>query len=117
MNALVKRNLNRRLRARRVRMAIKGTAEKPRLSVFRSNKYTYAQLINDAKGNTIISVSTRLIKDQKTKTEKAKLLGQLLAEEAKKIGIKTVVFDRGYYQYHGRVKAVAEGAREKGLKF
>lgn len=117
MNTLLKRNLNRRLRAKRVRMALKGTAEKPRLSVFRSNKYTYAQLINDTKGHTMVSVSTRLIKDKKVKTEKAKLLGQMLAEEAKKAGIKTVVFDRGYYQYHGRVKAVAEGAREKGLKF
>lgn len=94
-----------------------GTPERPRLSVFRSNNYTYAQLIDDNAGKTVVSASTRGLNKKASKAEKAKMLGQQLAETAKKAGIKSAIFDRGSYKYHGRVKAVAEGAREGGLKF
>lgn len=102
----------------RVRKKINGTAELPRLSVFRSNKSIYCQVIDDLKGHTLASASSS---DNGgvtgTKTEQAKAVGQLIAERAKSAGIETVVFDRGGYLYHGRVKALAEGAREGGLKF
>ncbi len=104
------------MRKHRARAKISGTAEKPRLTVFRSNKYTYAQLIDDAKGHTVASASTLEITAKGKKTELAKSLGALIAEKAKKAGIKTAVFNRSLYKYHGRVKAVAEGAREGGLK-
>ncbi|PIP18106.1 MAG: 50S ribosomal protein L18 [Parcubacteria group bacterium CG23_combo_of_CG06-09_8_20_14_all_35_9] len=119
----------RKRRARRVRIKIKGIKEHPRLSVFRSNKYIYAQLINDAKGETLLSVSQKevLIKEKK-KSKKDNLLfkgkigiayevGLVLAQKAIKKGIKKIIFDRGRYKYHGRIKAVAQGAREGGLKF
>ncbi|MDP2695885.1 MAG: 50S ribosomal protein L18 [bacterium] len=108
--------LKTKLRKRRTRAKLSGTAKRPRLSVFRSNKFTYAQLIDDESMKTVVSVSTRSI-DGKGKTEKAKSVGEALAAEAKKAGISTVLFDRGHYKYHGRVKAVAEGARASGLKF
>ena len=104
----------------RIRKKISGVAAKPRLSVFRSNAEIYAQLINDENGSTIASVSSldKDIKAQKvTKTEKSKLVGAAIARKAGELGIKTVVFDRGGYIYHGRVKAVAEGAREGGLDY
>lgn len=101
-------------RSIRNRAKIFGTAEKPRLSVFRSNKYTYAQLIDDDKSITLVSASTNEIK-KGSKTEKAKQLGILIAEKAKKAEIKQAVFNKGQYSYHGRIKAVAEGAREAGL--
>ena len=104
----------------RIRKKISGVAGKPRLSVFRSNADIYAQLINDDNGVTIASVSSRDkdIKAQKvTKTEKSKLVGSAIARKANELGVTTVVFDRGGYIYHGRVKAVAEGAREGGLQF
>lgn len=89
-----------------------------RLSVFRSNKYISAQIIDDGKGVTLFSVSEKEIKgEKKTKTERAKNLGLLLAKKSKNKKIETVVFDRGRFKYHGRVKALAEGAREGGLKF
>jgi len=104
----------------RIRKKINGVAARPRLSVFRSNADIYAQLINDETGATIASVSS-LVKDIKaqkvTKTEKSKLVGSAIAQKAADLGITTVVFDRGGYIYHGRVKAVAEGAREGGLQF
>lgn len=107
---------------RRVRKKILGSAAKPRLSVFRSLKHIYAQLIDDQAGATVVSVSS-LTEDVKKGQEKSgkisvsKLIGMELAKAAKAKGIETVVFDRNGYQYHGRVKAVAEGAREGGLKF
>jgi large subunit ribosomal protein L18 len=109
----------RRLRIRRsIRTKISGTTVKPRLSVFRSNKEIYAQLIDDEKGTTIASASSQELKSEKgTKTELSKAVGQKLAEKAKSNGIQEVTFDRGGYLYHGRVKALAEGAREGGLKF
>jgi large subunit ribosomal protein L18 len=104
----------------RIRKKIAGTAEKPRLSVFRSNSDIYIQLIDDNSGKTLVSASTRDkdIQAQKvTKGEKAKLAGAAAARKALELGITAVVFDRGGYLYHGRVKAVADGAREGGLKF
>ena len=111
---------NRRARIKkRIRKNISGTSTRPRLSVFRSNKQIYAQVIDDVKGVTIISASSN-VKDstQKVnKTDQAKLIGKEIAENASKAGIKEVVFDRNGYLYHGRVKALAESARENGLKF
>ncbi len=116
MKLTIKKNLNRGLRKRRSRAKIAGTAETPRLSVFRSNRYTYAQLIDDGKGHTLTSASSREIGKKGKKTDLAKKLGAALAEKAKKLGIKSAVLHRSFYKYHGRVKAVAEGAREAGLK-
>jgi large subunit ribosomal protein L18 len=104
----------------RIRRKISGAAAKPRLSVFRSNSDIYAQLIDDNSGVTLASASSRQkdIQAQKApKTEKGKMVGAAIATKAKELGITTVVFDRGGYIYHGRVKAVAEGAREGGLDF
>ncbi len=104
----------------RIRKKISGVAGKPRLSVFRSNTDIYVQLINDEVGETIAAVSSRDkdIKAQKvTKSEKSKLVGNAIARKAVELGVTKVVFDRGGYIYHGRVKAVAEGAREAGLQF
>jgi large subunit ribosomal protein L18 len=106
----------------RVRSRVKGTAERPRLNVFRSLDNIYAQVIDDAAGKTLVSASTvdREVAKQvgdKNKVEAAKVVGKVLAERAKQAGINTVVFDRGGYQYHGRVAALAEGAREAGLEF
>tara|TARA_B100001758_G_C18322728_1_gene564112 strand:+ start:498 stop:839 length:342 start_codon:yes stop_codon:yes gene_type:complete len=104
---------------RRVRYAIRkkvsGTSERPRLAVFRSNSEIYAQVIDDVTGNTLASASSAGAKG--TKIEQANVVGQLIAENAKKVGIATVVFDRGGFLYHGRIKALAESAREAGLKF
>ena len=108
---------HKQLRAKRTRAKIRGTAIRPRLSIFRSNQYIYAQLIDDVKGTTLASGSTAKIKEGKNKTEKAMLLGKELSAAAKKVSIKKVIFDRGAYKYHGRVKAVADGAREGGLEF
>jgi large subunit ribosomal protein L18 len=104
----------------RIRRKISGTTQKPRLSVFRSNTDIYVQLIDDTKGLTLASASSKdkEIKAQKTtKTEKSKLVGASIARKATELGLKEVVFDRGGYLYHGRVKAVADGAREAGLVF
>jgi large subunit ribosomal protein L18 len=105
-------------RRRRVRSRVSGTAERPRLSVYRSNKGIFAQLIDDRKGHTVAAVNwiEPELKELRA-TEQAKRAGELLAERAKAAGIETCVFDRGGYLYHGRVKALAEGAREGGLKF
>lgn len=100
----------------RTRNSIKNSG-RPRVSVFRSNKYISAQIIDDEKNETIIAVSEKNIKVKGTKTEKAKALGLLLAEKAKVKKVKKVVFDRGSYSYHGRVRQVAEGLREGGLEF
>lgn len=104
----------------RIRKKISGVAAKPRLSVFRSNSDIYAQLIDDNNGVTLAAASSRQkdIQAQKApKIEKSKMVGAAIAGKAKELGISTVVFDRGGYIYHGRVKAVAEGAREAGLDF
>ncbi|NNF56713.1 MAG: 50S ribosomal protein L18 [Rhodothermaceae bacterium] len=103
---------------RRIRGKVQGTAERPRLSVFRSNKYIYAQVIDDLNGRTLAQANSReadLSGDSKVETSKA--VGQRLAERAKAAGIDAVVFDRGGYRYHGNVRALAEGAREGGLQF
>lgn len=118
MNQRRRLNVTRIRRKNRVRGRIYGTAERPRLSIFRSNRYVYAQLINDAKGVTLVSASTYgMKKDAKTKkSDSAKILGKAIAEKATKAGVKSAVFDRGSYQYHGRVKAFVEGVREGGLQ-
>jgi large subunit ribosomal protein L18 len=103
----------------RIRAKAKGTAQRPRLSVFRSNKQIYAQLIDDATGVTLASASSAVIKEAQgvAKVDQAKVVGRSIAERAKAAGIEEVVFDRGGYLYHGRVKSLAEAAREAGLKF
>ena len=105
-------------RHKRVRAKIVGTAQKPRLAVFRSLKHIYAQIINDEKGETLVSASDLEIKTDKnlTKKEKAKLVGELLGKKAKEKNIQEVVFDRGGFKFYGRVKSLAEGAK-KELKF
>ena len=105
-------------RRRRVRAKVHGTAERPRISVFRSNRGVFAQLIDDDAGRTIASVQWTEADLRSLKPmEQAAKAGELLAERAKAAGVENAVFDRGGYQYHGRVKALAEGAREGGLKF
>ena len=116
MKTRLNRNINRALRQKRVRSRVQGTATKPRLTIFRSNKFTYAQLIDDAAGKTLASASTKTMKEKAPKAKLAEKLGEIIAEKAKKAGISTAVFDRGAYQFHGRVKAVAEAARKGGLK-
>ena len=103
----------------RVRSKISGTAERPRLSVFRSENHIYAQVIDDVAGNTLVSASSveKSFEGSGSKVEAAKKVGALVAERALQKGIEEVVFDRGGYIYHGRVQALAEGAREAGLKF
>jgi large subunit ribosomal protein L18 len=112
----------RRLRHRRVRSSISGTTERPRLNVFRSLKHIYAQVIDDSQGHTLVAASTvdselANALGGKSKREQAAQVGKLIAERARAAGIEEVVFDRGGYLYHGRVKALADGAREGGLKF
>lgn len=99
----------------RIRNKISGTTERPRLSVYRSNKAIYCQLIDDQKGHTVAAASSQGVNG--TKTEQAVAVGKLIAERAKATGIESIVFDRGGYRYHGRVRSLAEGAREGGLKF
>ncbi|MCH7759160.1 50S ribosomal protein L18 [Patescibacteria group bacterium] len=118
------KQLKRKRRHLKIRAKISGTAECPRISVFKSNRYTYAQLIDDQKGKTLVAVSSQDIisktnqsKKKITKTALSLELGQLLAEKASKKKIKKAVFDRGGYKFHGRVKALAEGIKKGGLKF
>ncbi|MFJ1474403.1 50S ribosomal protein L18 [Capnocytophaga cynodegmi] len=104
----------------RIRKVVNGTATQPRLAVFRSNNEIYAQIIDDTKGTTLVAASSRdkeISATKGTKTEKAALVGKAVAEKALKQGIEKISFDRGGYLYHGRVKSLAEGAREGGLKF
>jgi large subunit ribosomal protein L18 len=120
-----KSQLNARKRRHlRVRARVSGTAERPRLNVFRSSAHMYAQLIDDVQGHTLVAASTmepivaeRVESEKNNKTDRAKIVGALIGERAKALGIEAVVFDRGGFRYHGRVQAVAEGAREAGLKF
>jgi large subunit ribosomal protein L18 len=107
----------RRRRHARVRGKVRGTTERPRLAVFRSNRTIYVQVIDDVQGTTLCAADSRSAADAGDKSAQAKVVGQLIAERAKAAGIDTVVFDRGGFLYHGRVKALAEGAREGGLNF
>ena len=102
---------------RRVRKNIFGTSERPRLSVFRSNKQIYAQVIDDVAGKTLAAASSLGIQEKATKTEIAAKVGELIAKKSQEAGIQAVVFDRNGYLYHGRVKELAESARKSGLKF
>lgn len=117
--ALSKQDRRNKIRMR-IRKEIVGTAERPRLSIFRSNKEIYAQVVNDENGTTLVAASSRdkdISSSEGTKQEIAALVGKNLAERALKAGIETISFDRGGYLYHGRVKSLADGAREGGLKF
>ena len=117
--ALTKRDRRQRIRYR-IRKRIIGTSESPRMSVFRSNKEIYVQIINDEDGKTIMSVSSRdkaISGKAKNKVEQAQLVGKAIAEKATKEGISQVVFDRNGFLYHGRIKSLADAAREGGLKF
>lgn len=107
----------RKRRHQRVKARILNVS-RPRLSIFRSNKYIYAQIIDDEKNKTLVGLSDSSLRDKKSnKSARARALGLMIAEYAKKAKIKKVVFDRGGYRYHGRVRALAEGAREGGLEF
>ncbi len=117
--ALSKTDRRQRLRFR-IRKTVSGTTQRPRLAVFRSNKEIYAQIIDDVNGVTITAASSRdkdIDASKVNKVEAAKLVGKAIAEKAAKAGIESITFDRGGYLYHGRVKSLAEGAREGGLKF
>ncbi len=116
------RVLARRKRIKRIRKKISGTPERPRLRVFKSARHIYAQIIDDTRGHTLAAMSTldKAIREDASldgKTARARKVGELIAQRAKAAGITAVVFDRGGYIYHGRVKAVSEGAREGGLEF
>ncbi len=104
---------------RRIRKSVSGTADRPRLSVYRSNEQIYAQVIDDKAGVTLATASSldKEFKKEGSKSDQAKKVGELLAKNAKEAGVEAVSFDRGGYRYHGRVKSLAEGAREGGLKF
>jgi large subunit ribosomal protein L18 len=122
MDTAQKKRLARQRRHRRVRKTIFGTAERPRLNVFRSLKHVYGQVIDDTTGQTLVSASTierevSALLGEKNKTEQAAIVGQVLARRALDKGISRVVFDRGGWAYHGRVKALADGARQEGLEF
>ena len=114
MNAKTQ-SINRQMRIRR---KIRIVSSRPRLSIFRSNKYLYTQIIDDVKGQTLLGVSEKVLEEQNgAKTDKAKQLGMTLAKKARDLKIEAVVFDKGRFSYHGKVKAFADGAREGGLKF
>ena len=116
MSVMTKRQARMR-RQRRIRGKIAGTAERPRLAVFRSNRGIFAQLIDDASGRTLASAAWTAVSTSGSKTDQATAVGKALGQAAKKAGIESCVFDRGGYLYHGRVKALADGAREEGLRF
>jgi large subunit ribosomal protein L18 len=122
MISQIDRSSERRRIHKRIRQKISGSEKRPRLCVYRSSKYVYAQIIDDAQGKTLVAASTvekavRGDAKQGGNLQASKLVGKAIAERAKAKGIETVVFDRGGYLYHGRIKAVAEAARESGLKF
>ena len=121
MNPRKTLNKIRQRRKKRARAKIFGSSDMPRLSIFRSNRYDYVQLIDDEKGKTMVSATTKELENSKLKTQNSKLilagqLGELIGKKAVEKGIKRAVFDRGKYKYHGRVKAIAEGARKSGLQ-
>lgn len=111
------RKIKRKARHKRIRAIIKGTADRPRLSIFKSNKHFYIQLIDDASRKTLASVSDKEIKSKKNNMTNAKELGKILAKKALDLGFQSIVFDRGGYKFHGIVLEMASGAREGGLKF
>ncbi len=116
----MKKNIKAEKRARlhkKIRSQVSGTGDRPRLAVFRSNRYMYAQLIDDVLGVTLVSASDISLSDKMNKVERAKIVGKKLADEAKKVNITTVVFDRGGFSYRGRVQALADAARTAGLLF
>jgi large subunit ribosomal protein L18 len=120
MNPKVKTTRRQNIRFRIRRKIGEGSAQKPRLSIFRSNKDIYVQLIDDANGHTLASASSKdksIAAEKGNKSNKSKLVGEAIAKKAIELGINVVTFDRGGYLYHGRVKSVADGAREAGLKF
>jgi large subunit ribosomal protein L18 len=122
MDKAKQKRLARQYRHARVRQKVQGTAERPRLCVFRSLKHIYAQIIDDTQGNTLLAVSTldgevRPLLADKDKSAQAATVGEVLAQRALASGVKAVVFDRGGFQYHGRVKALADAARKGGLEF
>jgi large subunit ribosomal protein L18 len=111
-----KKRLHREKRRKRVRRKVVGTAQRPRLSVYRSNIHTYAQLVDDYAGHTLAAADSREVGEAKNRTEAAREVGELVARRAAEAGIEEVVFDRGGNKYHGRVAALAEGARSGGLR-
>jgi large subunit ribosomal protein L18 len=118
MSAISRHKATRGQRALRVRSKVRGTAERPRLSVFRSNRAIWAQIIDDSKGRTLANAaSVHVTEKGLSKNDQAVKVGELLAQRAKAAGVAQVVFDRGPYLYHGRVKALADGARQGGLDF
>ena len=118
MKAKLSKKEKRLIRHKRIRAKVKGTAERPRLSVYVSNIHVYAQIINDEIGHTLVSASSLEFKNEKlTGIEKAKKVGELIAKRALEKNIKKVVFDRGGFKYTGRIKALAESARNNGLEF
>lgn len=114
--AVLEKRVQRERRRKRLRRRIYGTAERPRLSVYRSNVHIYAQLVNDDEGNTLAAADSREVGDSENRTEAARKVGELVAQRAQDADIEEVVFDRGGNKYHGRVAALAEGARSGGLK-
>jgi len=114
--AVLQKRAHRETRRKRVRRKISGTAERPRLSVYRSNVHIYAQLIDDDAGRTLAAADSREIGDSENRTDVARKVGEIIAKKASDAGVETVVFDRGGNRYHGRIAALAEGAREGGLK-
>jgi large subunit ribosomal protein L18 len=116
MAVVEKKRLHREKRHKRVRRKIIGTAERPRLCVYRSNVHTYAQLVDDYAGHTLAAADSREVGEAENRTEAARKVGELVAKRAADAGIQEVVFDRGGNKYHGRVAALAEGARSGGLK-
>lgn len=115
--AILKKEQRRLKIKKRIRSRVFGTPETPRMSVFRSNTDIYVQLIDDVHGKTLASANSKKITDKINKSEKSSIVGKAIAEKAQQIGVTKVVFDRNGYLYHGRVKSLAEGAREGGLKF
>jgi large subunit ribosomal protein L18 len=120
MTQVATRGAARQKRHDRIRLSLAGTGERPRLAVFRSLNHIYAQVVDDASGRTVAaasSVEKELRSSGQTKTEEAKVVGRLLAERAKTAGVRRVVFDRAGFRYHGRIKSLADAAREAGLEF
>ena len=116
MAVVQKKRLHREKRRKRVRRKVVGTAQRPRLSVYRSNVHTYAQLIDDYAGHTLAAADSREVGEAENRTEAARKVGELIAKRGVDAGIDSVVFDRGGNKYHGRVAALAEGARSGGLR-
>jgi large subunit ribosomal protein L18 len=116
MAVVEKKRLHREKRRKRVRRKVSGTAERPRLSVYRSNVHVYAQLVDDDAGNTLAAADSREVGEVENRKEAARKVGELIASRARGAGVETAVFDRGGNKYHGQVAALAEGARSGGLK-